>query len=646
MGKDIRYYVADFETTVYKGQANTLVWAAAIVEFNTEAVQIVASIESFMKYIFYLADANDADLMIYFHNLKFDGAFILSYLLSHPGYTQAYDEKKQNFKAANKLNHHEYTYVISRKGQWYRIIISHHRHTIEIRDSTKLLPFSVKQLGDSFGTKHKKLSMEYEGYREPEGTITEDEKRYIANDVLVVKEALEIMFSEGNDKLTIGSCCLSQFKSLYDKDLYKQLFPNLFEERIPSYRWGKPTVGEFIQQAYHGAWCYLVKGKENKEYQNGCTCDVNSLYPYVMHSASGFKYPVGKPRFWQGSKIPDTALDGNHYYFIWFKTRFYIKEGMLPTIQIKSGLYPPKEWLETSDLYRKGHWFTEYEALDGATKQLIPEFVMTQWDWKLLNEHYNLKDLEILGGCYFQAESGIFDQYIDYYKEIKVHSKGAKRTEAKLFSNNLYGKMAASPDSSFKVASLDQNGILRYNDVERHDKTPGYIPIGAAITSHARYFTITHAQENYYGPDKPGFIYADTDSLHGDLSAEEWKDIHIHPTEYGCWKLEGEWDKAIFVMPKTYIEHVVKSDGKKCAPRYSITAAGMPKECKEYLNRSLLGIKVAKREKAHMDKDVVKFINTPRTIKDFKTGLIIPGALKAMNIPGGVLLSPRNHTMR
>ena len=50
-------------------------------------------------------------------------------------------------------------YSISDKGQWYTIIIKVNNHFIEIRDSLKLLPFSVRRIGQSFGTKHKKLDM-------------------------------------------------------------------------------------------------------------------------------------------------------------------------------------------------------------------------------------------------------------------------------------------------------------------------------------------------------------------------------------------------------------------------------------------------------------------------------------------------------
>ena len=57
-------------------------------------------------------------------------------------------------------------------------------------------------------------------------------------------------------------------------------------------------------------------------------------------------------------------------------------------------------------------------------------------------------DFEILDGCYFNSAIGIFDRYIEKYKKIKLESKGAKRELAKLFLNNLYGKMASSTDSS------------------------------------------------------------------------------------------------------------------------------------------------------------------------------------------------------
>ena len=74
--------------------------------------------------------------------------------------------------------------------------------------------------------------------------------------------------------------------------------------------------------------------------------------------------------------------------------------------------------------------------------------------------------------------------------------------------------MASSTDSSFKLAYIKEDKTIGFVPILEKDKVPGYIAIGSAITSYARNFTIRAAQKNYYGVDKPGFIYADTDSIH------------------------------------------------------------------------------------------------------------------------------------
>ena len=43
-----------------------------------------------------------------------------------------------------------------------------------------------------------------------------------------------------------------------------------------------------------------------------------------------------------------------------------------------------------------------------------------------------------------------------------MNSKGAKRTEAKLFLNNLYGKLASSSNSSFKVAYVKEDESIGF----------------------------------------------------------------------------------------------------------------------------------------------------------------------------------------
>ena len=81
-----KIYVADFETTVFDGQDSTEVWAAALVELYTENVLVFNSIDKFFEYVY----AMKHNSIIYFHNLKFDGSFILDYLVRIGEYKQAY----------------------------------------------------------------------------------------------------------------------------------------------------------------------------------------------------------------------------------------------------------------------------------------------------------------------------------------------------------------------------------------------------------------------------------------------------------------------------------------------------------------------------------------------------------------------------
>ena len=655
--KTFRYLVGDFETTVYEGQDDTEVWASAIVEMYTEDVKIFHSIAETYDYLVSL----NCNVCVYYHNLKFDGAFWLSYLLCDLNYEQAivHNSDKEydvRFVYDSEMKNKSFKYSISDMGQWYSITIKIKDHIIELRDSLKLLPFSVKRIGDSFKTKHKKLDMEYTGFRYAGCTITDEEKSYIANDVLVVKEALEIMFDEGHKKLTIGTCCLDEYKSSVGWEFYKEMFPDMYSYYIDSDIYGYDNAGEYIRKSYKGGWCYLVKGKESKIKTNGTTADVNSLYPSMMSSESGNRYPIGKPHFWTGNYIPDVALEPDKYYFIRIKTRFYIKPNMLPCIQIKNNLmYSAKEWLETSDIYnhKDGKHYSQYVDIHGKVQNAVVTLTLTMTDYILIKEHYDLVDFEILDGCWFDAQVGIFDEYIEKYKKIKLESKGAKRELAKLFLNNLYGKMASSPNSSFKFAYEKDDKSVGFVEVREFDKKPGYIPVGSAITSYARNFTIRAAQKNYHGVNERGFIYADTDSIHCDLEPEQITGIKVHPKDFCCWKLESCWDVAIFTRQKTYIEHVIKEDLEPIEnPYYNVKCAGMPEKCKELFKASMLQLSQEtweterKEEWDKMKEDERKFVLTPRSLTDFCVGLIVPGKLVPKRIRGGILLVETTYEMR
>lgn len=655
-----RYFVGDFETTVYAGQTDTEVWAAATVELNTENVTVSHSIGDCLKVL----ASYKSNIICFFHNLKFDGSFWIDFLIKN-GYSQAYivnptEQYSVSWRKEKDMYYKSFKYSISDKGQWYTITIRlGNGKYVELRDSLKLLPFSVKTIGDSFKLKHRKLEMEYTGLRYAGCEITPEEMEYIKNDVLVVKEAIEFMFKEGHDKLTIGSCCMEEYKNIFQLNTvyeWEQLFPNLYEYKIDENIFDVGNAGEYIKKSYKGGWCYAVKGKTGIPYGEGITADVNSLYPSMMHSESGNYYPVGLPTFFVGC-IPEAAQE--KYYFVRIRTRFYLKKGKLPFIQIKgSALYKGTEALETSDVYNSGKY---HRFIYDGNMNEVPttvELTLTMTDYKLFLDHYDVEDFNILDGCYFEKMTGLFDAYIDKYKEIKMNSKGAMRQLAKLFLNNLYGKFASSTDSSFKVAYLKEDNSIGFRSVEAHDKQPGYIAIGSAITSYARNFTIRAAQANYHGVDKAGFIYADTDSIHCNLKPEEVQGIKVHNTAFCCWKLESKWDKAIFTRQKTYIEHVVEEDlecdagawkGEPTEPYYNVKCAGMPDKCKKLFVRSLEDKQGTPEEWGDEERAFLfDTENKPihRDLRDFTYGLTVPGKLMPKRIPGGVLLCETTYKMR
>lgn len=83
-----RVLEADFETTVGE-RTNVWLWGGCTL-FDHE-FEYGYTIEGFISY------AHDQDSIIYFHNLKFDGIFLLDWYLKN-GYTVDFEKGKQRDK--------------------------------------------------------------------------------------------------------------------------------------------------------------------------------------------------------------------------------------------------------------------------------------------------------------------------------------------------------------------------------------------------------------------------------------------------------------------------------------------------------------------------------------------------------------------
>lgn len=614
--KNVTYWACDFETTVWTDdmikkagheQDTTEVWAAADVALydKSENVTITHSIRDFLTRFLRMKGNN----VLFFHNLSFDGSFIIDFLLRE-GYTHVTVKDTD-------MHTREFKTSISQMGQWYYIKIKWNHTLLEIRNSLKLMPSSLANIGKSFGTKHQKLTMEYTGDRAAYCEISEEEQEYIKNDVLVLKEALEMMFDAGHNKLTIGSCCLSEFKSGYTRQDYNITFPDLREEPLHYDFCGFFNMWEYVHKSYSGGWCYVNPRYAHRTITYGKVYDVNSLYPSMMHSVSGNYYPYGKGQYCKG-KPPDRLDDTlDIYYFVRVRCRFSLKDGCFPWLHIRGDAhYKGNENLYTSDIRYKGKYYRYYYDDNGNICDTKHEFVFTKTDWILFRETYNAYDLEVLDYVWFYARPAMFDDYIDRYAEQKKTSKGFKRQLAKLFLNNLYGKFAMSDDSSWKEPYLDDDGVVHFILHEEHEKKVGYIPVGSAITSYARNFTIRHAMANY---DR--FCYADTDSIHLQ-GLEPAEMVIVDPVEFCCWKNECDFDFAYYERQKTYAEHVIAEDGAELdKPYLNLKASGMTRTAKE------------------------EFINRGLPVSALRDGLELEDAnLKGVRIRGGILL--KNKTFK
>lgn len=676
-----RRFVAHFETTMYYEAMDTAeVWGCGISEIipDNETVEIFNNINNFMDYVFFQSNSGKAKVIVYLHELKFYGYFVLSYLFKND-YTLSYiveDEKTGSGRWIEKkdMPNKSFSTLISQYGNWYMIsIMSEAGRLVEFRDSKKLAPFDLDEIASGFATRHKPQKNVPRGIHHEYEPLSAVECNCIQNAVLCLSECLNEMFLLGLTGITISSCALQEFKKTISYRAYDKLFPDLTEYETPylsvdssePHDFGANNADEYIRKSYHGGWCYVAPWKTRKLIEKGTTLDVNGLYYYVMSSRSGNSFPVGEPFFFVGA--PDDDMIEGNYWFVRIRTRFYLKPHKFPFIQLKDAFeYGYNEILSDSDLHVDGESYSH----DENGEPIRVTLTLSKTDFKLFYKNYDLVDTEILDGVVFRRKVGVFDRYIEKYTSMKEENNNnkARRTIAKLMLVSLYGKLATGNDASYKVPCFE-NGKVKFYNVKSTKKeqtqktTMGNIAAGAAITAYARSYTINAAQSNYRN-----FCYSDTDSLHlSTQNVSEIKGVKIHESDLGAWKIESVWSKGYFVRQKTYIHQVEKSrilpskkyqlpnglpvltDKNKinlgAFRQYNIVCSGMPQSCKRLFLETVSRNTLSSSEKARLSDEELDFLNDKHKMTDFDFGLSIPGKLMPSIIDGGVVLVPENYTI-
>ena len=520
-----RTYVADFETTTRPDDLR--VWASCLVDIDDLSVPVLANnIDDFMHYF------ENKLSVVYFHNLKFDGEFIISYLLNN-GYTHSDVAKPKTFST-----------LITEQGLFYSItvvyeVLNKKYKKVTFFDSLKKLPFKVSVIAKAFELEESKGEIDYKAERKLGHVLTEEEIDYIKKDCTIVAQALKIQFDQGLTKMTNASDAMSDYKTSIGKKQFERNFPTFPLE-----------LDADLRQAYKGGFTYLNPRYANKRIKGGVTLDVNSLYPSRMYyELLPWGYPV--TFFGEYEHDPDFPL-----YIARIRCAFQLKPGHIPTIQIKKG-----GW------YKATEYLTSSATNDDPETLQIVEMTVTNVDLQLMKDHYELLNYEMIKGWKFHGKHGMFTKYIDYWMRIKENSTGAIRQLAKLMLNSLYGKFASNPKHVQKLPYLDADGVVKYHVTDPEYKEPVYTAVAAFITAYARNVTIRAAQTVY---DR--FIYADTDSLHL-VGTDIPEGLEVHPTKLGAWKHEGTFTDSYFIRAKTYMETIDGVD--------HVTCAGMPENVKQ-----------------------------------------------------------------
>lgn len=603
-------WIADFETTSVERKKldNTShVWACGLCEVgNPDNVIVLKTMEEFINW----CEEQKTNDTVFFHNLRFDGNFIVQHLLRN-GYTFAPTPQDKGSRT--------FTTLISDKNLWYQIEIffkirGKKVNKVTIQDSLKLIPLSVKQIAKSFHLPIQKGLIDYSAHDFlPEGSpLTKEEEEYLVHDVQIVEHAVNFFHSQGLNKMTIGACALEEFKNLINKKYFKMYFP-------------PPFYDEDVRKSYKGGFTYLNPKFKNKNLGKMVVLDVNSLYPSVMAGCHGEVMPYGTPIFFEGEYEEDPLYP---VYIQKIRCSFRIKPDKIPTIQIKGNMYyQANEYLRDSD---------------GEVT-----LYLTSVDLKLFFDHYDVFNKEYMGGWKFKGidAGAIFGDYVEKWSRTKIKSKEEGNHGmyliSKLFLNSLYGKFGSAVKVCSKEPYIGEDGKVHFRKSEEVEKEGVYIAMACFITAYARNLTIRSAQQitdDYNaGKSKIQFVYADTDSLHcisPDGSVPSC--LEVHPTKLGAWDHEATAVRGKFLRQKCYMEkHIIsEKEYKKAISDPDTIQSLYEKEGDNYYH-----IKITV---AGMPESCYKNV----TFQNFQIGATYPGKLAHRTVLGGVVLEDTDFTIK
>lgn len=582
-------YVADFETTSIERyttitiknkpitvfdpkNSETFVCAWAIAErdaISSDAVVTGRTIEQFMKYVEGLAShiKKRDNLNVFTHNLKFDGSFILYYVLHNDKY-----------KVEDEV----------RDTQWYSFkVVFPSGAECTFRDSSKIFTCTADELGKTYGIKKLLGYWDYHKYRDENTPISDEEWEYVKHDVLIVCKALSDYRGKGYTQNTAAAIAYNQRLTKTYPKFNKARYTNLKKNNYAKFRSLFPfdimplerETHIELMNAYFGGWTWLNPHYAEQELYNISSFDENSMYPDKM---ANWVLPVNQPEIYENPSKFDLEDIRRFYRCIIYKVEHL-------TLKLKDEWALPMLMFDTDP--------DTSVRCQGKVIECENETVyLTNYDYQMMQNEYKVISGKITKVFAFQSVKGQYRHYVKYWMDVKAEHTILKnkakeegnleeanlheqmRSIAKLMINSPYGKDGTKLIRLAKTSKLNDDDILDSDTHVEETCIEYYLPSAIFICAAARW--------NLYEALKvagKSFIYSDTDSLkvfpEGRTAmykaAEEGK-LKIDDAELGAWKEEAIYEKAKFVRQKTYATY---EDGE-----WHYTVCGAPDTVKQCFN--------------------------------------------------------------
>ena len=561
--KRYQMYVADLETCdAYIAENSEIipeqrVWLAGVKNLETMETVTFNNLDDFMTDI--LSRKNNVNREYGFHNLKFDGSFIIPWLL------------RNGFLVTNRFPRAgEFSVLIDDLNNWYSIRIQvTGKRRITLWDTLKLFPTKLEYLPRIYNTPTQKIQEQASFYDKvrPEGyNPTSDEIKYLEHDLTVLAEVLR-------SHIDLYGLAFKKTQASQAFDNFEKFFP-FWRKRFPAL---DVDIDKKIRPAYWGGISYVNPEYQGKDVFNVDVVDINSSYPYQMAYK---KLPYGPVRNITEGLPPIMSM----FWVADCILSFKLKPGKLPCIPKKAITeqrpITNDKWLTASrGLVRMSFCAVDYLTMLDCYDITIHEWVVVHhWAWRV---HPEITD-------YILSNNNDKEKYSKLAKAEKDPKlKGeylAKAQRAKINNNAFYGKFGETivkigktphiVGGERKTVGLTQHivgGDVVYTmdreEISKKNKRK-FLPVAMACTAYGRRQLVSLANHVY-----DHFLYCDTDSIHmlnGGLDkARLAPGAVFDPVTLGAWDYEAHYDRARFLRPKCYFE-------QKHGETPDVTLAGLP----------------------------------------------------------------------